>query len=94
MLPRDLIYRPKKGFSMPVAAWLRNDLRGDVENLGRNDVLANSGLIDGTAVQRMAREHLSGTFDHARPLWLLFAFAAFLRHVAAHASAPRTAVVA
>jgi asparagine synthase (glutamine-hydrolysing) len=92
-LPNDLIDRPKMGFSMPIADWLRTDLRSDVEALGRNSHLANSGLVDSSVVQRLAREHLSGAFNHARPLWLIFVFAAFLKHAASQAAVlPQPAV--
>ena len=58
-----------------------------VETLGRDKRLVESGLFEAAVVERLAREHLAGTYDHARPLWLLFVFAEFLNHLGSQ-SAP------
>ncbi len=82
LLPADLLYRPKMGFSMPVAAWLRGDLRDRMEGVVSGRHLKESGYFDMQAVSRLWHEHLSGARNHARPLWHLLVFADFLRHAA------------
>jgi asparagine synthase (glutamine-hydrolysing) len=68
-VPPALIERPKTGFSVPLADWLRGPLRPWAEELMRPAALARDGLIDADKVGRMWRNHLSGRFDHSSHLW-------------------------
>src|SRR5690606_25087602 len=59
-VPRELIERPKKGFSVPLAHWLRGPLRewaGDLLDPAR---LRQQGLFHAAPVQRKWQEHLAG----------------------------------
>jgi asparagine synthase (glutamine-hydrolysing) len=78
LLPSDLMTRPKMGFSIPIAQWLRGDLRQRMEDLVGDDRMRASGYFDMEAVQGLWAEHLSGARDHARALWLLLVFSDFL----------------
>jgi len=82
-LPRDVLYRPKQGFSPPVADWLRGSLHGRLEAAIEGRRLAGTGLFDPDGLRRMLRSHRNGTADHARPLWALLMFDAFLDQAAA-----------
>ena len=93
-LPRDLLYRTKRGFSMPVADWLRGDLRYEVEGLGHDASLMDSGLFNRALIQRLSAEHLSGMRDHSRPLWLLFVFSRFIRHTASYGTRAKAVALA
>ena len=79
LLPHDLLYRPKQGFSLPLKSWLRTDLAGHVEDIVTDSTLTDSGLFDGAFLRRLAAEHRSGRSDHSRALWSLVMFDAFLR---------------
>jgi len=79
----DLLYRPKRGFSMPLAAWFRGPLKGRLENLAASRHLADSGLFSMRAISALADEHVSGKSDHSTALWLLMMFDAFLDNAAA-----------
>lgn len=70
-IPDDIIDRPKKGFNIPAAQWMRGDLAPMIKNLPKSERLMDTGLIDGGAVQQMVEEHLSGRRDHNVPLWSL-----------------------
>jgi asparagine synthase (glutamine-hydrolysing) len=85
-LPRDLLYRPKKGFTVPLARWFRGPLRDQVRALAESPHLSLQGAIRLETVRRMAEAHLSGQADCSKPLWLVWAFEAFLAHD--RASAP------
>jgi asparagine synthase (glutamine-hydrolysing) len=78
-VPHDLLYRPKQGFSLPLARWLREDLRPRVASLGDAGPLADSGLFDRSGLQRLAAEHASGRRDHTPIIWALLMFDAFCR---------------
>jgi len=79
-VPQDILYRPKQGFSMPLAAWFRGALRGSLTQALRGKLLEDSGLFDMRFVERLTEEHLSGASDHSAPLWQLLMFDAFLRN--------------
>ena len=72
LLPAAICRRPKRGFGVPVAEWLRGGLREQTVALAAD--LASwdrRGLLDGRTVRRLADEHLAGTHNHASALWAL-----------------------
>jgi asparagine synthase (glutamine-hydrolysing) len=82
-LPQDLLYRPKKGFTVPVASWFRGPLRDNIRALGQSNHLRDSGIFDMATVARMANAHIVTRQDYSKPLWLLWVFDSFLRHASA-----------
>jgi asparagine synthase (glutamine-hydrolysing) len=68
-LPRDVIYRRKRGLSVPVAWWLNRGLRGEADRLLSEDALRTTGAIDVALVRTLLAQHRSGAANHARPLW-------------------------
>lgn len=88
-LPHDLLYQPKRGFSIPVSAWLRGPLRDMTLGLTSSARLQDCGLFDMRAVDTWVTQHLRGARDHWQTLWLLFVFDAFL-HERANAKSSLT----
>ena len=69
-LPREILDGPKRGFGVPIADWLRDDLSGWTrEVLFAPD--AGGGLIDPIEVRRIFSEHRSGRADRSYQLWSL-----------------------
>lgn len=77
-VPREMIERPKKGFSVPLGQWLRGPLRDWAENLLNERRLEQEGYFVATMVRRVWNEHISGKHDHARKLWSILMFQAWL----------------
>ncbi|MBF0562254.1 MAG: amidotransferase 1, exosortase A system-associated [Alphaproteobacteria bacterium] len=75
----DILYRPKRGFSMPLARWFRGPLRARVGELANSSRLADSRIFDMDEVGRMVRLHQSARSDQSVGLWLLLMFDAFLK---------------
>jgi asparagine synthase (glutamine-hydrolysing) len=73
-LPREVIDRPKKGFGMPVAKWVKGELRPLVRDTFASKRLEQSGLFNATFVQRMLDEHERGVADHRKLIWTLLMF--------------------
>ena len=73
-VPKDLIERPKAGFALPVAAWLRHDLKEWADSLLSANSLSSSGL-NHEEVSRYWNEHQKETHDHSAKLWAVLMWA-------------------
>jgi len=80
-LPRDILYRPKMGFAVPLKAWFRGPLRDRVRKVVNSDMLRDSGIFDVLYLRRLVDQHQSGTSDHSSAIWSLMMFEGFLQHV-------------
>lgn len=79
-LPAELIDRPKRGFTAPVAHWLRHELRGELERSLGKETVVRRGFFDSNRVSNLVQEHLRGTHDHAQLLWALLVLEWWLEH--------------
>lgn len=73
-VPRALFERPKMGFSLPLADWLRGPLRDWAETLLAQEALAKSGLIDPAPIRDAWSEHLAGRGNWQHLLWAALTF--------------------
>ncbi len=80
MLPNDVLYRPKMGFSVPLARWFRGPLKERVQKALLGETLASTGLFNREYLQHLVDAHQSGARDYSSPLWTLLMFEAFLRN--------------
>jgi asparagine synthase (glutamine-hydrolysing) len=78
-LPRDVLYRPKMGFAVPLASWFRGPLRDRVQAAILGERLADTGLFNRAYLRELLAQHQSGVRDHSAPIWTLLMFEAFLR---------------
>jgi asparagine synthase (glutamine-hydrolysing) len=81
-LPKDIVYRKKRGLSVPLSAWLRGPLRDWAEARISSPRLGEIG-IDRTAALDLLREHERRNADHARALWTLIVVSEWLEWKAA-----------
>jgi asparagine synthase (glutamine-hydrolysing) len=73
-LPASILARPKKGFGIPVAQWLRGPLAPLLESLLGPERLQRQGLFRHDEIARRVAEHRAGVRDHRKPLWTLLMF--------------------
>ena len=85
-LPNDVLYRPKMGFSVPLARWFRGPLKQRVRDAVLGERLASTGWFNRGYLQHLVDAHQSGASDYSAPLWTLLMFEAFLRNVVDGAS--------
>jgi asparagine synthase (glutamine-hydrolysing) len=78
-LPHALLYRPKMGFSVPMASWLRGPLRARVRAALLGPALQASGYFNPHTLRQLLDQHEQGVRDHSTPIWSLLMFEAFLR---------------
>jgi asparagine synthase (glutamine-hydrolysing) len=69
LLPPELLAAPKKGFVIPLGAWLRGRLRPAVEHLLAPDRLKRQGLLAPSFVRDYVTPHLDGRADHTLKVW-------------------------
>lgn len=77
-VPRQLVDRPKKGFSMPIAEWLRGPLRDWAEDLIAETRLKREGYFKVSAVRGAWRDHLDGRRNRHYELWDVLMFQSWL----------------
>jgi asparagine synthase (glutamine-hydrolysing) len=80
-LPREVLYRPKMGFAVPLASWFRGPLRGRVQQSVLGPVLADCGLFNRAYLKQLVDRHQAGVSDYSSVLWALLMFEAFQRQV-------------
>ncbi|MEY4593345.1 MAG: hypothetical protein RIR18_2240 [Pseudomonadota bacterium] len=80
-LPKDIIYRGKQGFVMPLSEWLAGALKPQVSAAISETALGNRGLFRRGALQKLQDQHASGQKNHSGRFWALYALERwFQRH--------------
>jgi asparagine synthase (glutamine-hydrolysing) len=74
LLPKNILHRPKKGFGVPIAEWLKGRLNPLLHDLLDSNRLKNQGLFDERYVGNLIKEHETGTASHHKQLWTLLVF--------------------
>jgi len=76
-VPRALVDRPKTGFGVPLASWLRGPLRGWADDLLATDRLRQDAFFDAAAISAIWSAHRSSQEDYSGLLWNILAFQAW-----------------
>ena len=79
-LPKELVERPKKGFEIPLASWLRGPLRDWAEALLDERRLRADGFFEPGPIRKKWNEHTSGRERWDDHLWSVLMFQAWLEH--------------
>ena len=79
-VPSRLIDRPKMGFSVPIAHWIRHELRDWSESLINDVQLEQEQLFNVNHLKKVFDQHMSGRHDHSHKLWTFLMFQSWYRH--------------
>jgi asparagine synthase (glutamine-hydrolysing) len=71
LLPASILDRRKMGFSIPLALWLRTDLRATMREILAEPEIRRLGYLRYAEVERIQQEHLSERTNHESKLWAL-----------------------
>jgi asparagine synthase (glutamine-hydrolysing) len=82
LLPHEILHRPKKGFGIPIAEWLKGRLNSLMHEMLASDRLKSQGLFEPSYVEKLIREHESGAASHHKELWTLLVFQLWLENFA------------
>jgi asparagine synthase (glutamine-hydrolysing) len=74
MLPEGFFDAPKSGFEMPIADWLRTELRVDLLSTLSDENLENHNLFNIKVVKKLMTQHFDKEIDNSRKLWSLYCF--------------------
>ena len=74
LIPEKLLTAPKIGFGVPIAYWLKNELREELTAVLDPDILEKQGLLNPDYVQLLLQEHLLGKRNHNGILWAIYVF--------------------
>lgn len=78
-VPRECVYRPKEGFSIPLKTWLNESLLPVMDDLLDSKRISRDGLFQADYVQQLKDEHVAGRANHSHILWSLMVFHAWRR---------------
>lgn len=79
LLPEAVVTGPKRGFSMPAAAWLRGPLAPLAREVLDPAALRADGVLAPAPVARLLSEHADRRADHSRAIWGLLCLSLWLR---------------
>jgi asparagine synthase (glutamine-hydrolysing) len=79
-LPAKILEQRKRGFSLPLANWLRGELRPQLEGMCTDPLLIESGIFRPKGVRKLVDEHLTGRRSRASQIWRLMFFLRWLRN--------------
>jgi len=74
LLPGEILRRPKKGFGIPIAEWLKGRLNPLLHDMLDGSELRQQGLFDPEYVARLIKEHETAVKSHHKELWTLLVF--------------------
>jgi asparagine synthase (glutamine-hydrolysing) len=74
LLPHEILHRPKKGFGIPIAEWLKGRLNPLLHEMLSPERLKADGLFEPAYIQKLIREHETSTASHHKELWTLLVF--------------------
>ncbi|MDA1265808.1 MAG: asparagine synthase-related protein, partial [Planctomycetota bacterium] len=86
LLPRDVLYRKKMGFSVPMQRWIAGPLRERVIAATQGDRLRSLGIFDEQVLHGLVDAHCAGKRDYGATLWSLLMFEGFLASLEQDAS--------
>ena len=77
VLPKEILYRHKKGFTLPLGLWIRGDkkLSQNIKEILLDGSFNNLGLFNVSFIENLIENHLSGREDNTNKIWLIYMFA-------------------
>lgn len=73
-LPKDIVYRSKKGFGIPLSKWLLGDLKPLVDNYLGKERLRKENIFNPDYVSNIISSHFLKKKDFRKKIWTLLVF--------------------
>ena len=69
LVPREVIYRRKMGFGVPIGKWFRGEMKSFVREVLLSDKCLKRGIAKPEVITRYVNEHTKGERDHTFQIW-------------------------
>jgi asparagine synthase (glutamine-hydrolysing) len=79
MLPNDILYRPKKGFEVPLNQWFKTDLADYTKSILLSDTCAHRGLLNRRHIEKILNAHQKKYLNLSSQIWSLLFFEQWCR---------------
>ena len=73
-IPKELLDRPKMGFAIPIAKWLKNELRDHVEEYLNEDHIEKQGIFNWEFITKLKMDFYKGRKEYDSKLWYFLMF--------------------
>lgn len=73
-VPKDIMDRPKMGFAIPIAVWLRTELRPMLEEYLSDERIQREGILSPAYVRLLKSDFLNGKKEFDLKIWYLLMF--------------------
>lgn len=74
LLPHEILYRGKEGFSIPIKNWLKKELKPLMMDTLAPDKIKREGFFNSQYIEKLVDEHVKGAENHSHRLWALIIF--------------------
>ncbi|MGC2401336.1 MAG: asparagine synthase (glutamine-hydrolyzing) [Acidobacteriaceae bacterium] len=73
-VPREVLYRPKRGFALPLVHWMKHELKELIMTILLDPATLQRGYFEARGVRQLLDEHFRGRRDHSGRIWRLLIF--------------------
>ena len=91
-VPREVLYRRKQGFALPLVHWMRNELKPLILDVLLDRRTLERGYFEERGLRRLLDEHFQQRRDHSARIWRFLIFELwhrnFLENLRQPAAAP------
>jgi asparagine synthase (glutamine-hydrolysing) len=78
-IPKDVIYRPKRGFAIPLSKWIKKEWKDMTIELLLSKKSQERRIFNQLFIEKIVKEHMSGNRDHGGSIWTLMLLELWLR---------------
>jgi len=71
-IPEEVFNQPKKGFSVPLGDWIRNELRQEMDENLTDDFLKQIPNLNISKFKKMVKDHLENKADYSSYIWRVY----------------------
>jgi asparagine synthase (glutamine-hydrolysing) len=71
-LPKEIVHRPKRGFTVPISRWIRES--EFIREFLTSRTYYEHNLLNYDYIRELFNAHIARKQDNARQLWLVFVF--------------------
>ena len=80
VVPKWVIQRRKRGLSVPIARWINEGLRDEIDHLLEPSRIAHQPFMPDLPLPRLLNDHRRGVSNHSRALWPVIVLQLWLRN--------------